>query len=75
LIIKNNGLSVEDCMRSKICVTNKIPVIPSGAVVIMLAIGTKVYRFKPHQEQWLLKGYKNPQYDFLRRGSKAVGPV
>jgi hypothetical protein len=35
---------------------------------------TKVRGFKPGRERWIFKGDKNPQHDFLRKGSKAVGP-
>jgi hypothetical protein len=48
-------------------------VVFCGLVVIMLVTGPKVRRFKPGPERW--KGDENPQHDFLRRGSKAVGPM
>jgi hypothetical protein len=41
----------------------------------MLAIGLKVRGFIPSQGRWIFKGNKNPQHDFLWRGSKAVGPM
>jgi hypothetical protein len=51
------------------------PVILGGVMVIMLATGTKVCGFKPSPEQWIFKGDKNPQHDFLWRGCKAVSPM
>jgi hypothetical protein len=44
-------------------------------VVSVLVIGPKVRGFKPGREQWIFKGDKNLQHDFLRRGSKAVGTM
>ena len=38
-----------------------------GPVVIILATGTEVRGFKPGRG-------KNPEYDFLRKGSKALVP-
>jgi hypothetical protein len=31
----------------------------SGLVVIVLAVGPSVYRFKPGRRQWIFKGNKN----------------
>ena len=53
----------------------KCGVDPSGLMVIILATGFEVCRFKPGQGQWIFSEHKNPEYDFLRKGSKAVGPV
>jgi hypothetical protein len=44
-------------------------------MVSMLAIGHKVYGFKPDRGQWIFKGNKNLQHNFLWRGSKAIGPM
>jgi hypothetical protein len=41
-----------------------------GLVVSMLASGTEDREFEPH-----FSGVKNPEHAFLRKGSKAVGPV
>jgi hypothetical protein len=41
----------------------------------VLAFNTQVCRFKPGRSQQIFKGEKNPQHAFLRRESKAVGPV
>jgi hypothetical protein len=41
-------------------------------VVTVLATGPQVREFEPNRRRWI-KGDKNPQHDFLRRGSKAVG--
>jgi hypothetical protein len=46
-----------------------------GLVVSMLASGTRVHGFKPGRSLRIFFGRKNPQHAFLRKGSKAVGPV
>jgi hypothetical protein len=46
-----------------------------GLVVSVLATGPKVRGFDPDRGQWIFKGDKNPEHHFLRRGSKAVGPM
>ena len=48
---------------------------PGGPVVIILASGTEVHGFHPGRCRWILSERKNPEYDFLRKGSKALGPV
>ena len=48
---------------------------PAGPVVIILATGSEVHWFKPVRGRWIFLEHKNPEYDFLRKGSKAVGPV
>jgi hypothetical protein len=53
--------------------SNVLQVVFGGVIVIALAIGPKVHRFKPGHEQRVFKGDKNPLYDFIRRGSKAIG--
>jgi hypothetical protein len=45
-------------------------IILGGVVVSVLAIGPKDRWFK-----WIFKSDKNPIFDFLRRGSKAVCPM
>jgi hypothetical protein len=53
-----------------------IPRVASGCLlVIMLAIGSKVRGFQPGRGRWIFKGDKNPYHDFLRRGSKFLGPL
>ena len=47
---------------------------PDGPVVIILASGSEVRRLDPGQVRWIFLERKNPEYDFLRKGSKAVGP-
>jgi hypothetical protein len=42
---------------------------------IVLAIVPKVCGFKSGKERWIFKDDKNPKHDFLRRESKAVGPM
>ena len=44
-------------------------------MVIILASGSDVPGFDPGQGQWIFSERKNPEYDFLMKGSKAVGPV
>ena len=46
-----------------------------GPVVIILASGSEVRGFDPGRCRWIFSERKNPWYDFLRKGSKAVGPV
>ena len=48
---------------------------PGGPVVILLATGSEVRGFKPDRGRWIFSEHKNPEYDFLRKGSKAMGPV
>jgi hypothetical protein len=45
-----------------------------GGVVSVIFTGPKVRGFKPAKPQWLFKGDKI-RSAFLRRGSKAVGPM
>ena len=47
---------------------------PGGPVVIILDSGSEVRGFKPGRGRWIFSERKNPEYDFLRKGSKAVGP-
>jgi hypothetical protein len=44
-----------------------------GLVVSVLATGPKVRGFDPDRGRWIFKGA--PEHHFLRRGSKAVGPM
>ena len=48
---------------------------PSSPVVIILATGSEVRGFKPGRGRCIFSERKNPEYDFLRNLSKAVGPV
>ena len=48
---------------------------PGGPVVIILATGSEIRKFKPARGRWTFSERKNPEYDFLRKGSKVVGPV
>ena len=48
---------------------------PGVPVVIILAYGSEVRRFDPGRGGWNFSEHKNPEYDFLRKGSKAVGPM
>ena len=42
-------------------------------MVITLASGSEVRGFDPGRGRWIFSERKNPEYDFLRKGSKAVG--
>jgi hypothetical protein len=44
-------------------------------VVSVLATGPKVRGFDPDRGRWIFKGDKIPEHHFLRRVSKAVGPM
>ena len=46
-----------------------------GPVVIILASGSEICRFDPGRGRWIFSKRKNPEDDFLRKGSKAVGPM
>ena len=48
---------------------------PSDLEVIILSSGSEVRGFDPGQNRWIFSERKYPEYDFLRKGSKAVGPV
>ena len=48
---------------------------PGGPVVVILATGSEVRGFKHGRGRWCFSESKNPEYDFLRKGSKAVGLV
>ena len=48
---------------------------PGGSVVIILASGSEVRGCDPGRDRWIFSERKNPEYDFLRKGSKSVGPV
>ena len=44
-------------------------------MVIILATGTKVRGFEPGRGRLIFSERKNPEYDFLQKGSKAEGPM
>ena len=48
---------------------------PGVPVVIILATGSEVGGFNAGRGRWIFAERKKPQCDFLRKGSKAVGPV
>ena len=48
---------------------------PGGPVVIIIASGSEVRGFDPGRGPWIFSDLKNLEFDFLRKGSKAVGPV
>ena len=49
------------------------PVHRGGPVVIILATGSEDRGFG--RGRWIFSERKNPEYDFLRQGSNAEGPV
>ena len=50
-----------------------LQVDPGGPVI--LASGSEIRGFDPGRRRWFFSERKNPEYDFLQKGSKAVGPV
>jgi hypothetical protein len=52
-----------------VCEVHSKTKVTEFLVVIILAIGPKVHRFKPSRGQWLFKG------DFLWRGCKAMSSM
>ena len=46
-----------------------------GLVVIILSTESEVRGFKAGRGRWIFLERKNPEYDFLRKGSKAVGSL
>ena len=57
-----------------ICI-QKARVDPGGPVVIVLSSGSEVRGFDPGRGRLIFSERENPEYDFLRKGSKAAGPV
>ena len=53
----------------------KDTVNPGDQVVIILATGSEVRGFKPGWGHRIFSERKNPEYDFLRKGSRTLGPV
>ena len=41
----------------------------------ILASRSEVRGFDPGRGRWIFSERKNPEYDFLQKGSKAVGPL
>ena len=48
---------------------------PGGPMVVILATGSEVCRFTPGWGRWIFSERKNSEYDFLRKESKAMGPM
>ena len=48
---------------------------PGDPMVIIFATGSEIRGFNPGRDRWIFSERKNPEYDFLRKGSKAIGPV
>ena len=64
------GIHLGGCVKPQKNLVN-----PGGPVVIILATGSEVRGFKAGRGRWVFPDRKNPEYDFLRKGSKVVGPV
>ena len=69
--VKKSGVWVPRALSQN----HKNQVDPGGPVVIILASGSEVRGFDPGRDRRIFSERKNPEYDFLRKGSKAVGPV
>ena len=54
---------------------SKYSVDHGGPVVIILATGSEVRGLKPGRGCRIFSERKNPDYDFLRKGNEAMGPV
>ena len=67
------GNSINDCHFFKVRSSSYVDL--GGLLVSVLATGPKVCGFDPGRGRWIFKGDKNPEPHFLRRGSKAVGPM
>ena len=64
-------MSPQDILTTEFSVVD-----PGGSVVIILATGSEVRGLYPGRGRWIFfSERKNPEYDFLRKGSKAVGPM
>ena len=59
----------------KVWVVHIRKVDPGGPVFIILTTKSEVPGFDPGRGRWTFSEGKNPEYGFLRKGSKAVGPV
>ena len=55
--------------------SHKYDSVDPGGTVVILASGSKVRGFNPGLGRWIFSERKHPEYDFLRKGSKAVSPV
>ena len=73
--IRDPEIPITFRLQKLICRFNKAYVDPGGPAVIILVTGSEVRGFKPGRGRWIFSERKNPEYDFLRNGSKAVGPV
>jgi hypothetical protein len=56
-------------------ITYVLVVVLDSEMVSGLAIGHQVRGFKPSRVLKISKDDKNQQHDFLRRRSKAIGPM
>ena len=56
-------------------VLNRVKSGFGGLEVSVLAFGTRVRGFKPGRSCQIFRAKKNPRRAFVRRGSKAAGPM
>ena len=56
-----------------LCRTVKVD--PGGPVVVIPATGSEIRVFKHGWGRWIFSERKNPEYDSLWKGSKAMSPV
>ena len=62
-------------MHSQLLKAYESLVDPSDSVVITLTTASEVRGFKSGQSRLIFSEHKNPEYDFLCKGNKAVDPV
>jgi hypothetical protein len=86
ILLKRNVLIVSCCstikqsyselllLTAELYSSKRPLVVIGGIVVSVLAIGPS-RGLNPGRERWIFNSDKNPQHDFLRRGSKEVGPM
>ena len=78
LYIDSPHVSEEPCVCARTYASlrsDMTRVDPGSPVVIILASGSEVLGFDPGRGRGIFSERKNPEYGFLRKGSKAVGPV
>ena len=66
---------VTSCSRKVVREFRTMGVDPGGPVVIILSSGSEVCGFDPGRGRCIFSEHNNPEYDFLWKGSKAMGPV
>ena len=69
------NLSVKEMNSQPNVVSHYGQVYISQKVCISGSTGSEIRGFKPGRSRWIVSEHKNPEYDFLRKVSKAVGPM